>query len=527
MQNRFAPIFAACLVAISLSASNQVDPSPPYDVLIRGGRVLDGTGNPWRYADIAVQKGRIVAIGSLGKARATRVIDASGLYVSPGFIDVHSHAGGGLADDLNHARPLLAQGLTTVAVNPDGGGPVDIAAQRANYEKRGVGVNVAIFIGHGSVRQQVLGMSDRDPNKEDVLRMAFLVRTAMRAGAVGLSSGLYYAPGSYAKTEEVIELARVAAESGGVYSSHIRDEADYSVGVVAAVEEVIRIAEEARLPGIVSHMKALGPRSWGLAHVLTRRIDAARERGVEVYVDQYPYEASGTGIGGALIPRWAQVGGRAELLKRMRGPERARLLADIRANLQRRDGPEKLMISRYAADPSLEGLRLSEVAQTAGQSPEETALALLERGDAGLVSFNMSDDDLVHIMRQPYTMTCTDGDLVPMGQGKPHPRAYGAFARKLAVYVRERGVLDWASAIRSMTSLPASVFGMRDRGQLRPGAWADILVFDPQKVREVGTYLDPHHLAEGMVYELVNGQLVRDKGEFTGALAGKVVTPER
>jgi N-acyl-D-amino-acid deacylase len=518
-------IFAS-IVALMATASVQVQPAR-YDVLIRNGRVLDGTGNPWRLADIGIRNGRVVDIGRLGRADAARVIDAAGLTVSPGFIDVHSHASDGLAGPLQDGRQLLAQGITTAALNPDGGGPVDLRAQRAGFEQRGIGVNVALYVPHGSIRREVLGMADRAPTADEIARMTTLARGGMEAGGIGLSSGLYYAPGSYSKTEEVIALARIVGEMGGVYESHIRDEADYSVGVVAAVDEVIRISEEGHLPGIVAHMKALGPSSWGLSMALVEHIQQARDRGVEVYADQYPYDASGTGIVGALVPRWAEVGGRPELLKRIQGAEHERLAADMRSNLRRRGGADKLVISLYRTDRSLEGRTLADVAAGMGKPAEEAAMDLLVKGDASLVSFNMSQADIDLIMRQPFTMTCTDGGLVPFGEGKPHPRNNGAFARKIRVYVHERGVIDLAFAIRSMTSLPASVFGLRDRGMLRPGAWADVLIFDPEKIRDTATYENPHQLAEGMQYVLVNGVIAKDAQTWTGKLGGKVVTPER
>jgi N-acyl-D-aspartate/D-glutamate deacylase len=520
------PILLASLTA---PASMQTPAARPgnYDVLIRNGRVLDGSGNPWLAADLGIRGGRIVDMGRLGNATAARVIDAHGLTVSPGFIDVHSHASTGLAGDLRDARQLLAQGLTTVMINPDGGGTIDLKAQRGAFEQKGVGVNVALYVPHGSIRREVIGMADRQATPAELDRMVKLTQAGMEAGGIGLSSGLYYAPGSYAKTEEVIALAKVVGEMGGVYESHIRDEADYSVGVVAAVQEVIRIAEEGHLPGIVAHMKALGPASWGLSMALVEKITQARDRGVEVYADQYPYDASGTGIIGALIPRWAEVGGRAELLKRIQGPEHDRLAADIRRNFERRGGPDTLVISRYSMNPAFEGQTLAQVARAMGTPPDETAMAMLLKGDASLVSFNMAERDIELIMRQPFTMTCTDGDLVPFGQGKPHPRGNAAFARKIRMYVNERQTIDLPFAVRSMTSLPASVFGLKDRGVLRPGAWADVLVFDPAKVRDVATYLEPHQLSEGMEYVLVNGVVAKDAGTWTAKLAGRVVTPDR
>jgi N-acyl-D-amino-acid deacylase len=370
-------------------------------------------------------------------------------------------------------------------------------------------------------------MADRAPTAAELDRMVALARAGMQAGAIGLSSGLYYAPGSYAKTEEVTALAKVAAEYRGVYESHVRDESDYTVGVVAAVQEVIRIAEEARLPGIVAHLKALGPASWGLSKTLVANIQQARDRGVDVYADQYPYDASGTSLEAALVPRWAEVGGTSELRRRIDGSARARLATEMAANLARRGGAKTLVISRYQPDPSLEGKSLDDVARAMRMPPVEAAMSLIMKGGAGLVSFNMSEPDIELIMRQPFTMTCTDGDLVPPGQGKPHPRGNGAFARKLRLYVRERGVVDLPFAIRSMTSLPASVYGMKDRGVLRPGAWADVIVFDPAKVRDAATYEDPHQMSEGIAYALVNGALVKDGDTFTGKLPGKIVVPQR
>jgi N-acyl-D-amino-acid deacylase len=525
----------ALLVAAVAVASIGAATTPPggqaagrFDLLIRNAHVYDGMGNPWILADVGVAGDRIQAVGNLGNAAAAKTIDAAGLALTPGFIDVHSHAGPGLASEaLKHGQPVLAQGITTVLVNPDGGGPTDLAAQRVQYGQQGIGLNVGLMVPHGSIRRDVLGMSDRDPNEAELAKMVDMVRVGMRAGAFGLSSGLYYAPGSYSKTSEVVAMAKAAAPFGGVYSSHIRDESDYSIGLIASVQEVITIAEEGGLIGIVSHVKALGPASHGLSMAIVERLQAARARGVQVYTDQYPYEASGTGITGALIPRWAQVAGRDALLRRIRGDERKKILEEVRENIARRGGANTLVISRYSVDPTLEGKSLAELAAGRRMSAEELALDLLQKGDASLVSFNMSEQDIELLMRQTWNMTCTDGDLVPMGQGKPHPRAYGAFPRKLRRYVRERAIIDLPFAIRSMTSLPAQVFAMKDRGQIRPGAYADLLVFDPEKVNDAATYQEPHQLAQGMTHIVVNGVLVRENGAFTTALPGRVLSLER
>lgn len=491
---------------------------------------MDGSGNPWLAADIGIRGGTIVAVGRLPGASGTLTIDAAGRLVTPGFIDVHSHAAEGLViSALRQGQPLLAQGVTTIVGNPDGGGPADLAPQRTALEQGGLGPNVALLIGHGAVRRAVIGGANRPPTAEELERMTGLVRSAMEGGAFGLSSGLFYTPGSYADTEEVIALTRAAAERGGLYTSHIRDEGNYGAGVVAAVEEVIRIAEEAGTIGIVSHAKALGPDNWGLGHAITHRIDRARSRGVQVYADQYPYEASSTSLRAALLPD----GVAAPAVEHLAAPEA--MTAEQRAvfasaervateNLQRRGGPAAILIAHYRPDRSLEGKSLEQIATERGETPVRAALELIARQSPSIVSFNMSEDDIAEIMRQPYTMTSSDGGLVAMGEGKPHPRNYGAFARKLSRYVRERGTVTLEHAVRSMTSLPAQVFGIKDRGVIREGAAADILIFDPAKVVERSTYTEPHHLAEGMAYVLVNGEVVVDQGVFTRAMPGMVLT---
>ncbi len=500
-----------------------------YDVVIRGARFLDGAGNPWRYADVGIAGDQITAVGDLSEASAQTEIDATGLYVAPGFIDVHTHLGPGLAsEELSPAYPQLAEGITTVFVNPDGGGPTDLVAQRARLLEHGLGVNVAQFVAHGSIRSAVIGADARAPTPEELDQMRALAREGMEAGGFGLSSGLYYYPGIFAETEEVIELAKVAAEYGGTYQSHIRDEADYNIGVVAAVDEVIRVAREAGLPGIVTHIKALGPRVWGYSHAMVQRIQRARDEGVEVFADQYPYEASGTSITGALVPRWAQDGGRSALLARLDSADtRARIRADIILNLDRRGGASRLQFQRHATDHAIEGRSLQEVADERGLHPADQAMELLKTGGAGLVSFNMHDDDIATLMQQPWTMTCSDGSITEMGQGVPHPRWYGSFPRKIRKYVIEEGVIDLPLAIRSMTSLSAAVMGLPERGLLAPGMAADVVVFDLERITDKATYTDPHQLSEGMVYVLVNGEIAVDRGEFTEVMSGRVLSLKR
>lgn len=513
------------LLAAALAVSSGLAAQETYDVIIRNGRVLDGMGNPWIYADVALRGDRIAAVGDLGDARGRQEIDATGLYVAPGFIDTHSHSGPGLASEgLSHARPLLAQGLTTVFANPDGGGPVDMAAQRAALLEHGLGVNVAQLVPHGSVRNEVLGMADRVASAQELERMKAMTRAGMEEGAWGLSSGTFYAPGSYAPPEEVQELARVAAEFGGAYTSHIRDESDYSVGLIAAVDEVIDVARAAGIPAVVTHAKALGPRVWGFGPAIVKRIERAREQGLEVYADQYPYLASATGLSAALLPRWAEAGGQDSLIARLDDPATlTRIKSAMVENLDRRGGADRIQFRRVTWDTSLEGRTLADAARQWGVDPIDAAITMFRRGSPGIVSFNMDEGDVRAIMVQPWTMTSSDGDLVPWQVGVPHPRSYGAFSRKIRRYVVEDEVVDLGFAVRTMTSLPAQVFRMPDRGQLRAGAAADVVVFDLARVRDAATFTEPHQLSEGMVHVFVNGEAAIQDGEFTGAMPGRVL----
>jgi N-acyl-D-amino-acid deacylase len=506
-------ILCVLTVAVTVESAQREKLASPkrseggFDVLIRNARVMDGTGNPWLRGDLGISGERIAAVGHLASATATRTIDARDRIVAPGFIDVHSHAGEGLRNPaLHQGQPLIAQGITTIVANPDGGGPVNLAAQRAALEAARPGPNVALLIGHGAVRSAVMGSARREPTGDELQKMLDLVRRGMAEGAFGLSSGLFYTPGSFARTEEVIALAKVAAEFGGLYTSHVRDEGNYDAGVRASVREVIRIAEEARTIGIVSHMKALGRDSWGLAPTLLQDIEAARARGVQVFADQYPYEASSTSLRAALLPGGA-----------------AMTEAVMTENLRRRNGADAVLIASHQADRSLQGKTLAEIATARGVTPVKAAMDILAAGNASIVSFNMSEEDIVAIMRAPFTMASSDGALVPVGGSHPHPRDYGAFARRLGLYVRERKIVGLEFAIRSMTSLPASVFGLKDRGVIRPGAHADLVIFDPSAVRDMATYAEPQKLAVGVSDVLVNGVVVLLDGKFTDASPGRVL----
>jgi len=462
---------------------------PPFDLLITNARVLDGSGNPWVREDLAIRGDRIVARGRLAGAAATRSIDAKGRIVAPGFIDVHSHAVGALRRaELRDARALLAQGVTTIVGNPDGGGPIDLAAQRQSLEADGIGVNVALLIGHGSVRGAVLGNAIRAPNAAELARMKDLVAKAVTDGAFGLSSGLFYEPGRYSQLEEVIALARVA---GGVYTSHIRDEGNYDTGLVASVNEVIRVADEAGV------------------------------RGVEMFADQYPYEASSTSLGAAVLPGPSTPDA---IRPRLSEPPSAdQLLKEVTENIRRRGGPTSIVIASGRGADALAGRNLQQIADARGVSPAQAAIDVLLAGGASIVSFNMAEDDIRLFMRQPWTMTSSDGELSLPGPSRPHPRGHGAFARKLALYVRERHVQTIEDAVRAMTSLSARVFGLVERGELRPGAMADLVVFDPATIQDRATYEDPFPVATGVSWVVVNGQVAVADGVPTGVLAGRVL----
>lgn len=524
----FTGFLSACSATGSVADNDRIAREEPrhFDILIKNGKVLDGTGNPWYYADIGINDDRVVWVGKSNAVSGDEVIDASGLYVAPGFIDVHSHAGSGLASEsLSHGRPLLAQGITTVMVNPDGGGSTDIAGQRSSLEEHGLGVNVAQFVPHGSVRRRVMGDEDRTPTQDELDQMKSIVEDGMKSGAFGLSSGLFYTPGAYAETEEVIELAKVAAKYNGVYSSHIRDESDYNVGLIYSVDEVIRIAEEAELPGIVSHIKALGTGVWGYSAAVVSRVERARERGVEVFADQYPYPASSTNLTAVLIPAWAREGGRTEMLQRLDDPELIEeIKVEMEANLVRRGGAESIQIADYSANSDYEGLRLSQIAEEMGENPIDASLAMIKTQNPRIVSFNMHEDDVARFMKQSWMMTSSDGGLVEMGDGVVHPRNYGSFPRKISTYVKGQGTVDLEFAIRSMTSLPASVFNLHDRGVIKSGQIADIAIFDLEKIQDKATFDDPHQLSEGVEYVLIGGKFAMKAGEFQQDRVGSVLS---
>ena len=524
-------LIAAVAALCMLSAARPHDPAPAFDVLIRGGTVIDGTGSPGRLADVAIRGDRIVLVGKVpADATAPTVIDATGKIVSPGFIDPHSHASPGIeTPELAADLPILYQGVSTVVINPDGKGPADLAPQFERIRALTPGVNVVPLIGHNAVREAVMGLANRDPNPDELRQMEKLVATAMDEGAFGLSSGPFYVPGKYSKTAELVALAKVAARyPGAVHSSHIRDESSYDIGVLAAIGELIEVSRQSGIIGIVTHMKMLGPTVWGKSGEAIRMIEGARAEGLQIWADQYPYTASGSNLRAALVPDWAQEGGPEATAARLRDPVlRAKIRAGMAPNLVLRGGASMLQIRDYPADPSLNGKRLDAIAAARGQDPLDTAIDMLIAGGAKTVSFNMSDDDVDAIMRQPWTMTSTDGALVKFGEGSEHPRAYGTFPRKIRSYVLDRPVLSMAQAIHAATGLTAQVFGIVDRGVLRPGAFADVLVFDPATIRDLATYDKPHAYSQGVDFLFINGRAAVFRGKAVPERFGRLLLRPR
>ena len=498
-----------------------------FDILIRDGRIVDGSGNPWYQADVGINGDRIVRIGTLDDASADTVIDATGLVVAPGFIDPHTHALRGIFDVPN-AESALLQGVTTLTEGNDGSSPFPIDEHYAEIEALGISPNWSVFVGQGTIRSRVIGEEDRDPTPAELQRMKDMVAEAMEDGALGISTGLFYVPGSFTSTEEVIELSTVAAEYGGIYISHMREEA---YQLLDSVQETIRIGEEANIPVQMTHHKVIGVENFGASVESLRMVDEARARGIDITIDQYPYTASQTGIT-ALIPQWAQEGGNEQMLARINSPEtRNTIKAEVVAKiLYDRGGgdPSNVFISRNSWDPDMAGKNLAELTIEAGMEPTpenaaDVVFDIVRGGGATAVYHAIGPEDVDRIMQHPATAIGSDGPVGVFGEGAPHPRQYGTFARVLGYYTRERGILTLEQAVRKMSSQTARRLGIHDRGLITEGYYADIAVFDADEITDRATFEDPHQYAEGMDYVLVNGAIVVSDGQHTGARPGRIL----
>jgi N-acyl-D-amino-acid deacylase len=510
-------IGVAVLAALLLlgRSGGAVEAAPPrLDLLLVGGTVLDGSDAEARRADVGVIGDRIVFVGDGATRAAARRIDVTGLYVTPGFIDPHTHGGGDLTssdETLRTGGHHLAQGITTIFIGNDGEGSPDVAAKVDGPAARGIGVNLAAYVGFGAVRRQVVGDADRAPTAPEMARMKALVAKGMCQGAVGFSTGLYYAPQSFSTTGEVIDLAREAGRRGGVYDSHLREEGSEGIGLMAAVEEALRIGREADMPVHIAHIKALGVDVHGRAPAVIARIEAERAAGRDVTADQYPWAASGTHLGSALVPRWAFAGGREALRARLADPaQRQRLIEAMIDNLRRRGGPRSLLLT---TGPHA-GHRLGDIAAAWGVDPVEAAIRIVrDEGDASVASFNMDPADIAAFAVRPWVMTGSDGST-------GHPRKFGTYPLAWTTFVGG-GLMSAARFVRRSSGLVADTFHLVDRGYIRPGQFADIAVFDPTAFAANADYEHPVRLASGVRWVLVNGRAAIEDGRPTGTLAGR------
>ena len=531
----FRGVWLLLTIAVGV-ASLRAQPLP-YDLVITNARVIDGTGNPWYRAEVGIRGDEIATIATRIDAESRRTIDAGGNVVAPGFIDLHVHAFGGAGQpppllpiiEVPTADNYIRQGVTTLIGGPDGFSPVPLKPVLDAVAKTRIVPNLGTFVGHGSIRSAVFGSVNRAPTLDELERMRALVREAMRDGAFGLSTGLFYVPAIFSTTDEIVELAKVAGEMGGMHISHIRDEES---GVEASVRETIAIGERGGLPTQVTHHKTIGKRFWGKTLDTLRLVDEARSRGVDVTVDAYPYPASATSISAALMPTWAQEGTRDDIANRLRDPAtRRRILgATIQIILDGRGGgdPRNIMVSRCDWNSALAGKRLDDVAVGRGRSRSvedaaDTALWLVENGDCGGIYFAISEDDIQRVLRHPASMVASDGQVVLFGRATPHPRSYGTFARVLGRYVRELGTLSLEDAIRKMTSYPAQRIGLMDRGVLRERMKADIVIFDAATIRDAATFEQPHQYAQGVSAVIINGEVVFENGAITTARPGRIL----
>jgi len=525
MTSRAGARFLSLLVAIAVISACQeaAGETSAADLLLLGGTLYDGGGGPPERADIAVADDRIVFVGQAADAgyEARDTVDVTGLLVAPGFIDMHSHAE--LDEEWGRdGRPFIYQGITTAIMGVDGGGSNEISDRFTQWVANGIGLNAMVYVGHNAARRAVMGEEDRAPTAEEMEAMKSYVRQGMEEGALGLSSGLFYVPGSYATTEEVIELNRVAAEYGGIYDTHDRDlgAAYEGIGLLASIEEGIEIGEEAGTAVIFSHFNPQGVHNYGRAPEAASLVEDARARGVNVAAAQHVYTATQASLQAYAIPRWASAGGREEMLRRFEDPDTARILdRETMEMLAIRGGAEKI---RFADPrPQLSGRTLAEVSADWGLPVPETVRRILRERNAPVMNLDLYDDwNTRHLATKPWMMTCTDGRTPAPGQTMAHPRPYGAFTKKLRDFVLDEGVIEMPFAIRSMTGLAADFLGLEDRGYIREGMYADISILDEARIRDRATFDEPQRYSEGTVHVLVNGRFAFRDGEPTGELAG-------
>jgi dihydroorotase/N-acyl-D-amino-acid deacylase len=515
-------LFSCLFLSAFTACTNDAD----YDVIIRNGQIYDGSLEKPLPADIGIKGEMIAVIGDLSEKTATKDIDATGLAVAPGFIDMHVHLGS--IRELPEMESLLRQGVTTALGGPDGGGPWPFGPYLDSLEAMGIGANVAYLVGHNTIRSNVLALEDRKPNADELQEMQDQVEQAMKEGAFGISTGLKYVPGTFSEVDEVIALSRVASQHGGIYTSHLREE---GLGVIGAVAEAISISEKADIPVVLTHHKVMGPGMWGKSTQTLAMVDSARNRGLDIMLDQYPYAASQTGIS-VLLPPWSRSGGQNAFLQYIDNPltydsVRQGVIYNI---VQDRTGGDlhRIQFARIPWQPELEGKSLHDwlLMREKEPTPANAADLVIEaqaKGGGAAVYHVMDQGDVDRIMQHPQTMIASDAQIAFYEEGQPHPRWYGTFPRVLGHYVRERGILTLEEAIHKMTMMPANRLGLSERGRIAEGAYADLVIFDPKIVIDQATFEQPHQYPLGIPYVLVNGQVVVDAEAFRKIRAGKVL----
>jgi dihydroorotase/N-acyl-D-amino-acid deacylase len=498
-----------------------------FDLIIANGRIVDGAGGPWYYGDVAIKGDTIAAIGKFDPKTAARTLDAKGMVVAPGFIDIHTHARRGIFTDPS-AQNYIRQGVTTLMEGNDGSSPPSIAKFLADVASAHPAPNFGTFAGQGTIRSQVMQLANRPATPEEIEKMRVLMRQAMLDGAFGMSTGLFYVPGNFTPPDEVIEIAKVAGAMGGMHISHMRSEA---AQILDSVKETIRIGEEGHMPTQVTHHKIIGSANWGLSKQTLELVEEARARGVDVSIDAYPYTASSTGTA-ALIPQWAQEGGHAALVERLKAPaQRARIKATVVDNIKNDRGagdPANVVMASCGFDKTLAGKSLADITKDRGhevniENAAETLLEIQIAGGCSAVYHAISEEDVERILKYPFTMIGSDGEIPQFGVGAPHPRSYGTFARVLGRYVRERHTLTLEDAVHRMSGLPATRLKLYDRGLLRPGMKADVVVFDAATVADKAEYVRPHQYAVGFKDIVINGKVVIAGGELTAERPGRVL----
>ncbi|MBM3998473.1 MAG: amidohydrolase family protein [Planctomycetes bacterium] len=501
------------------SAGWQDDGAARYDWILVGGTVHDGSGGEPVVADVAIRSAAIAAIGDLKNASAGRRVDCSGLWIAPGFIDLHNHSDRPIVGDAARANVnYLTQGCTTIVTGNCGSGPVNAAEYFETIERLGAGTNVAHLLPHGSLRTEVMGQTNREPTSDELERMRGLADQAMRDGAFGMSTGLIYIPGSFAKTDELIEIAKVVGRHGGFYASHMRSESE---GLLDAVEETLRIGRESGAAVHISHFKASGKDAWGLLRSAASLVESARERGGKVTADQYPYTASSTSLEATLLPAWAREGGRSRLAERLKDPPtRARIRDAVAAELPTRG---RIQIASFRGKPEWVGKSLDAIAESTRASVADTVLAIEDQGGASIVHFGMQDEEMRFAMGLPWVATASDGSSRIPSDEQPHPRSFGTFSRKIGRYAIAESHISVPLAVRSCSGLPADILGLTDRGYLRTGMAADIVVIDPRDFRDQATYDEPFRYSTGVCYAFVNGVPAIHDRLPTGALGGVVL----